>query len=51
MVEHCLQGNHAFERSEEKSYNRKYYAENKEKRADKKKADYQEDLENSHAAV
>ena len=32
-----------------KSYNKKYYEENKKKIADKKKADYQEDLEKSHA--
>ena len=31
-----LRGNHSFERSEEKSYNKKYYADNKEKIADKK---------------
>ena len=30
-----------------KSYNKKYYAENKEKIADKKKADYHEDIEKS----
>ena len=31
-----LRGNHAFKRSKEKNYNKKYYADNKEKIADKK---------------
>ena len=44
-----LRGNHAFERSEEKNYNKKYYADNKEKIADKKRADYREDVEKSRA--
>ena len=42
-----LRGNDAFERSEEKRYNKMYYAANNQKIADKKKADYQEDLEKS----
>ena len=45
-----MRGNHAFERSEEKTFNKKYYAENKAKIADKKMY-YREDLEKSRADI
>ena len=35
--------------AKKKSYNRRYYEANKEKIADKKKTDYQEDIEKSRA--
>ena len=35
----------AFERSKEKHYNRKYYANNKEQISEKKKVAYQEELD------
>ena len=44
-----MQGNDAFERSQEKRYNKMYYVANNQKIADKKKADYREGLEKSHA--
>ena len=39
-----LRGNHAFERSQEKKLQQKVLCGNKEKIADKKKTDYQDNL-------